>query len=134
MIKFMWIVATLTVAGAIAGCAGYAPVSYSNGVMTTNTGMTLYTFDKDTQGSRKSACNGQCAANWPPFPAGADSKGGGDWSVIMREDGTTQWAFDGYPLYLYAKDQKPGDRTGDGFNKVWHVIIHKSEPAGGDGY
>jgi predicted lipoprotein with Yx(FWY)xxD motif len=26
--------------------------------------MTLYTFDKDSLG--KSACNGACAANWPP--------------------------------------------------------------------
>ena len=30
-------------------------------------GMTLYVFDRDTAG--KSACNGQCAANWPPLTA-----------------------------------------------------------------
>jgi predicted lipoprotein with Yx(FWY)xxD motif len=24
-------------------------------------------------------------------------------------------------LYFWAKDQKAGDRTGDGFNGVWHL-------------
>ena len=28
-------------------------------------GMTLYVFDRDAGG--KSACNGPCAANWPPL-------------------------------------------------------------------
>ena len=32
-----------------------------------------------------------------------------------------QWAFKGKPLYRWLKDQKPGDKTGDGFNKVWHT-------------
>jgi predicted lipoprotein with Yx(FWY)xxD motif len=27
----------------------------------------------------------------------------------------------GKSLYLWIKDQKAGDKTGDGFNKVWHV-------------
>jgi len=30
--------------------------------------------------------------------------------------------FKGRPLYLWSKDQKPGDMTGDGFNGIWHVI------------
>ena len=45
----------------------------------------------------------------------------GDWSVLARDDGSKQWAYKGKPLYLWVKDQKPGDKTGDGFNKVWHV-------------
>jgi predicted lipoprotein with Yx(FWY)xxD motif len=28
----------------------------------------------------------------------------------------------GKPLYFWAKDTKAGDKTGDGFNNVWHVI------------
>jgi hypothetical protein len=27
----------------------------------------------------------------------------------------------GKPLYLWITDKKPGERTGDGFNDVWHV-------------
>jgi len=44
-----------------------------------------------------------------------------DWSVIAREDGSKQWAYKGKPLYLWVKDHKPGDATGDGFRGVWHV-------------
>lgn len=84
-------------------------------------GMTLYTFDRDTTPG-KSACNGQCAQNWPPLMAAADAKSMGDWSVITRDDGAKQWAYKGKPLYGWTKDQKPGDTTGDGFlNGAWHV-------------
>ena len=108
----------------LAACAGlpYAPVKYSNGLMTGANGMTLYTFDKDAIGSGKSVCNGQCATNWPPFMAAATDQPGGDWSIVTRDDGSKQWAWSGQPLYYWAKDQKPGDMTGDGFNKVWHAV------------
>ncbi len=83
-------------------------------------GMTLYTFDKNSDG--KSVCNGPCAANWPPVAAAADDKGSGGYSVITRDDGTRQWAYKGKPLYTWSKDVKPGDVTGDGFlNGAWHV-------------
>ena len=100
----------------------YAPVKYSRGLMTGPNGMTLYTFDKDAIGSGKSVCNGQCATNWPPFMAAATDQPGGDWSIVTRDDGSKQWAWSGQPLYYWAKDQKPGDMTGDGFNKVWHAV------------
>jgi len=40
---------------------------------------------------------------------------------VTRDDGSKQWAYKGKPVYLWGKDQKPGDKTGDGFNNVWHV-------------
>jgi predicted lipoprotein with Yx(FWY)xxD motif len=97
-----------------------APAKMTDGVLTNTAGMTLYTFDKDAGG--KSMCNGPCAANWPPLMAGADAKASGDWSIVTRDDGAKQWAYKGKPVYLWAKDQKPGDKTGDGFNNVWHVV------------
>ena len=100
----------------------YAPVKYSRGLMTGPNGMTLYTFDKDAIGSGKSVCNGQCATSWPPFMAAATDQPGGDWTIVTRDDGSKQWAWSGQPLYYWAKDQKPGDMTGDGFNKVWHAV------------
>ena len=96
-----------------------APAMMTDGVLTNAAGMTLYTFDKDAGG--KSACNGPCAANWPPLTAAADAKAAGDWTIITRDDGARQWAYKRKPVYLWAKDQKPGDKTGDGFNNVWHV-------------
>ena len=108
---------------AVTGCATTppAPVSVSEGVLVGANGMTLYTFDKDTAGSGKSVCNGPCATNWPPLMAAAGAANKGDWTVITRDDGKAQWAYKGKPLYFWVKDQKPGDRTGDGFNKVWQL-------------
>jgi predicted lipoprotein with Yx(FWY)xxD motif len=117
----------------IAGCAGltYAPVKYTNGLMTGPDGRTLYTFDKDAAGSGKSVCNGQCATNWPPFTAAGESSGG-DWTVITRDDGSKQWAWLGKPLYYYAKDQKAGDVTGDRVNNVWHAVRPEPRPLTGN--
>jgi predicted lipoprotein with Yx(FWY)xxD motif len=107
----------------LAGCAGMggsapAPAKVADGVLTNSAGMTLYTFDRDSAG--KSACNGQCATNWPPLMA-QGGKDSGDYSVVTRDDGSRQWAYKGKPLYTWAKDQKPGDKTGDGVNNVWHI-------------
>ena len=77
-------------------------------------GMTLYTFDKDVAG--KSNCNGDCATEWPPLPVAADGKAAGDWTIVVRDDGSKQWALKGKPLYLWIKDTKPGDATGDGLD------------------
>jgi predicted lipoprotein with Yx(FWY)xxD motif len=45
----------------------------------------------------------------------------GDWSLVERTGGGMMWAYKGMPLYLWVKDEKPGDTTGDGVNSVWHV-------------
>jgi predicted lipoprotein with Yx(FWY)xxD motif len=83
-------------------------------------GMSLYTFDKDSGG--KSACNGPCATNWPVVKAEASDQPSGDYTIISRDDGSKQWAYKGKPLYTFAKDQKAGDATGDGFaNGAWHL-------------
>jgi predicted lipoprotein with Yx(FWY)xxD motif len=101
--------------------AAAAPAAAKPEVLTDGNGMTLYFFDKDVAGSGKSTCNGQCATNWPPQPAGSDSTAFGKYTIVTRDDGTKQWAYNGRPLYRWAKDQKPGDRTGDNVNNVWHV-------------
>lgn len=98
-----------------------ASVKVMDGVLTGSNGMTLYTFDRDTAGSGKSACNDACATNWPPLLAKDGEMAGGDFSIVTRDDGKKQWAAKGKPLYFWSKDQKPGDKTGDGFNKVWHA-------------
>lgn len=107
-----------------AGCATYqsmpAPAMMQGGVMVNSAGMTLYTFDKDVANSGKSACNGPCAALWPPVPATGSEQG--DFSVVTRDDGSKQLAYKGKPVYLYAQDKKPGDMTGDNVKNVWHVI------------
>jgi predicted lipoprotein with Yx(FWY)xxD motif len=109
-----------------APASGYAPpppaaAAPAVEALTDGKGMTLYVFDRDVVGSGKSACNGPCAANWPPLVAGPDSSAFGQYAIVARDDGIRQWAYKGRPLYLWSKDQKPGDRTGDNVNNVWHV-------------
>lgn len=112
-------------ASALFGCASMswadAPAKAADGVLTNASGMTLYTFDSDPAGGAKSACNGPCASNWPPLMAKEGDKPSGDYSIVARDDGSKQWAYKGKPLYLWSKDQKPGDKTGDGVKNVWHA-------------
>jgi len=120
------LILSLLVSATLVACSSYAakpadPAMVTNGMLTGSNGMTLYTFDKDAAGSGKSLCNGPCATNWPPLFAMDSDSAAGDYSIIMRDDGKKQWAFKGKPLYFWAKDQKAGDMTGDGFNSVWHV-------------
>jgi len=105
-----------------AAVAQNAPVKHEGGMLVGQNGMTLYTFDKDPAGAGKSVCNGPCAGNWPPLAAASDAMPSGDYAIITRDDGAKQWAFKGKPLYFWVKDQKPGDKTGDGFNGVWHAV------------
>jgi predicted lipoprotein with Yx(FWY)xxD motif len=94
-------------------------------VLTDAAGMTLYVFKNDVNGSGKSACNGGCAAAWPAMvtataPATVDGATGA-FTLITRDDGTMQVAYKGQPIYHYAKDQAPGDTTGDGVGGVWSI-------------
>jgi len=100
------------------------PVMMKDGMMVDHKGMTVYTFDKDSGG--KSMCNGDCAKNWPPMMAPAGAKADGKFTLIKRDDGMMQWAYDGKPLYTFVKDEKPGEMKGDGMKDVWHVV-HQSQ-------
>ncbi len=119
------LVATL----ALAACASMtgvaiAPFTKANdGVLAGNNNMTLYTYSKDVAGSGKSVCNGMCATNWPPLLVDGNAVVSGGYSIITRDDGKKQLAFNGMPLYFYVKDTKPGDKIGDGRSEgAWQII------------
>ncbi|MDI3380624.1 ATP-binding protein [Xenophilus aerolatus] len=121
--------ASILAAALLAGCGSMSgspapdtPTRTVDGVLIGPTGMTLYTFARDTAGSGKSVCNAQCATNWPPLAAPEAAKPMGGYSVVVRDDGKKQWAYKGQPLYYWAKDAKAGDRTGDGMLQgAWKV-------------
>ena len=95
-------------------------------ILTDIEGMTLYLFTNDEQGSGKSVCNDDCLANWPAFtaddpltlPDGVD----GELTQITRDDGTSQVAYNGWPLYYFVGDTAAGDVNGQGVGDVWYVI------------
>ncbi|HUN29194.1 MAG TPA: hypothetical protein VMV65_05280 [Alphaproteobacteria bacterium] len=92
----------------------------AKGVLVDQHGMTLYTFAKDTAGT--SNCIGTCADIWPPLLAPSGSTASGKFSIITRKDGEKQWAYDGKPLYLFAKDTAPGQEKGNGVKGLWAVV------------
>jgi predicted lipoprotein with Yx(FWY)xxD motif len=67
-------------------------------------GMTLYLFTNDTTPG-ESNCYDQCAENWPPFdapePLTLPEGTPGELTTIDRDDGTTQVAYNGIPLYYW---------------------------------
>jgi predicted lipoprotein with Yx(FWY)xxD motif len=66
------------------------------------------------------AANGfDCNKVWKPFLASKDAQPSGFWDIAMREDGTRQWVYDGYAMWTYAGDKKPGEINGnDSFDFV----------------
>ena len=98
------------------------PAMMKNGMMVDHKGMTVYTFDKDAGG--KSMCDKKCAETWPPMMAPAGAKAEGEWTLIKRDDGMMQWAYEGKPMYYYKMDTKPGDTLGDGKGGFWHMYRH----------
>ncbi len=91
-------------------------------ILTDANDMTLYIWDKDAVGV--SNCYEQCAVNWPPVLVPADTAVTGDFTLVDRTDSDMKIvAYKGWPLYLWIKDTKPGDTTGDGVGGTWHTAV-----------
>ena len=67
--------------------------------------------------------------NWPPLMASDGATADGDFTLVDRTDGGKMWAYKGWPLYLWVKDAKPGDMTGDGVGGVWHTAYEGMDGA-----
>ena len=99
-------------------------------VLADASGRTLYLFTKDEK--NKSNCAGACAQNWPPLltngaPKAGDGATADMLGTITRADGSTQVTYNGWPLYYFAKDEKPGDVKGQNVGKVWYVVASNGE-------
>ena len=99
-------------------------------VLVDGAGMTLYLFDPDEQG--ESTCDDDCAAAWPPLidedPVAGDGADDALLGTTERDDGSLQVTYDGWPVYLWASDQEPGDATGQGVEDVWWVLEADGTP------
>jgi len=91
-------------------------------VFVSDQGTPLYTFDGDARGGQPSCIAEPCSNQWTPFVAAQLAKPIGDFSVVHRDDGITQWAYKGRPLYSYSGDVVAGDAKADGLEGRWHVV------------
>jgi predicted lipoprotein with Yx(FWY)xxD motif len=104
-------------------------IPYSNlpPALATADGKTLYLLDRykfNPQGTQRhdklygnpgpAGCTGDCTKTWIPLTAPANAQPADDWSVVTRDDGSSQWAYKTWPVYTYALDTKPGDAKGEG--------------------
>lgn len=123
---------------------GSAAAASGDGLMTAGTslgtivvdgkGMTAYVYDKDTKGATQSACTGVCQPLWPAIESSSTTptvKGvTGTVGTITGVDGKPQVTLNGWPLYTFTGDPKPGDTNGQGYENEWSVIFPDGTPKG----
>ncbi|MFJ7305871.1 hypothetical protein [Streptomyces sp. NPDC099088] len=94
-------------------------------------GRTLYLSTLDRTDPPASVCLSQeCLKAWKPLylpnkeakPLPGNGVDPALLGSLLRSDGTWQATLGGWPLYLFDKDQKPGDALGEGLKGTWHVI------------
>jgi predicted lipoprotein with Yx(FWY)xxD motif len=107
-------------------------------VLADGQGRTLYMFDKDKGGM--SACDGACAAVWPPLTTGATPHAAGGavadkLGTAKRGDGRLEVTYAGRPLYTYVGDSQPGQARGQGldqFGAKWYVLSRSGKEVDDD--
>jgi predicted lipoprotein with Yx(FWY)xxD motif len=103
-------------------------------ILVDSTGRTLYLFKADVGTTSK--CFGACAIAWPPLRTGGKPavRSGARAALVgttKRSDGARQVTYNGHPLYLFIKDHKPGDVTGQGvtaFGATWFAVSPAGKP------
>lgn len=116
-----WTICVMAVAPSISFSATVYPDDVTtsqlgHGTRLTNAqGMTLYQFESDLREPGKSTCNDDCAVKHPPLlAADIPAQIPDNWTLIERDDGTQQWAFNGMPLYTSKMDSHKGSDYGQG--------------------
>ncbi len=99
-------------------------------VLVNSKGLTLYMFVPDKR--KKVTCVSTCAAIWPPLKLAEGTKlvaERGAKSKLLGSDpdpaGGRVVTYDGWPLYTYIADTKPGMATGQAINLnggLWYVL------------
>ena len=97
-------------------------------VLVDGNGRTLYLFEADK--GAKSACDGACAAAWPPLvtkgkPTAGPGLTASALGTTKRADGTSELTYNGHPLYTYAGDTAAGQTSGQGlddYGAEWYVL------------
>ena len=129
--------ATLTQEATAPSAAPVSSASHADlgSILVDEDGKSLYLFTNDEQGG--STCTGGCTSAWPPLMTGGDPTAGGGvdgalLGTIIRDDGSVQVSYNGWPLYRYGVDQEPGDTNGHEVGGVWFAVSTVGEPAGQD--
>jgi predicted lipoprotein with Yx(FWY)xxD motif len=77
-------------------------------------GMTLYRAPVDL---------GTWSSHWTPLAAPAIANPTGDFKPLAREDGITQWTYQGHLLFRYDGDRQPGDANGMDVDPAFTIAL-----------
>lgn len=83
-------------------------------------GSRLYVYDNDAPGV--SNCSGGCALKWPPLLARRNATPVGQWTLVMRERGRKQWAYQGRPVYRFIHGSR-SKVMGEEADERWHLLV-----------
>jgi predicted lipoprotein with Yx(FWY)xxD motif len=96
-------------------------------ILVNGKGGTLYLWAKDSK--NKSACSGPCLAVWPlVLVSGKPTAGPGVNAKLLgtiKVKGGNEVTYNGWPLYTYISDVKPGVISGEGnksFGGPWWLV------------
>jgi predicted lipoprotein with Yx(FWY)xxD motif len=117
---------------------GTGTISGLGTVLVDGQGFTLYMYEPDAR-SGKSKCYGPCAVEWSPVtlpnaatrPVAGPGVKADELSTTMRNDGSVQVTYYGWPLYTWAEDMAPGQATGEGLDNLgglWYVLSPSGSP------
>jgi len=120
--------ATTTTTSAASGVQSVG-IAYKSGTgfyLVNGSGTTLYYRTTDIPSNGTSTCTGGCVQIWPVFyvknlnlPPGLNSS---SFKAVTRADGKQQLTYDGWPLYFFSGDHKPGDVNGQGIGGIWFAL------------
>lgn len=70
-------------------------------------------------------CTDACLESWVPLLAPQAALPVGEWTIVMRPEGSRQWAFRGRPVYRSTKDVNPTDAIGA--SEAWKPVLVTQE-------
>jgi predicted lipoprotein with Yx(FWY)xxD motif len=95
---------------------------------------TVYVYDVDHKGTKKSACTGACKQAWPLVTFKGTAKTRikapgvtGKLGSIAAGKGKRQVTLDGWPLYYFAGDSAAGQTHGQGVGGIWWAVTPKGK-------
>lgn len=103
-------------------------------VVVDSAGFTLYRYDGDASGV--ATCTDACTSTWTPVTVDPSARpavegwAGAALGVVRRPDGETQLTVQGWPIYRFVGDTRPGLHGGHGLGRVWHAITPEGGRAG----
>ncbi len=100
-------------------------VTHFRDVLTTTSGMTLYTFSGDMRNTP--LCLDDCNLRFQPYLVEPNAPTYREYGHAQRPEGYHQWTVKDRPLYTFIGDAQPGDRKAEGLESRWYAVPYPFE-------